>query len=177
MGHAAVRTLAITIFTFNVTFGAAWSVLVLYARQRLGLGAVGFGLITTAIAAGGLLGAMSCGWLERHVQAGRTSCAVGLVIETLTHLALALTRWAWFALIVFVIFGAHAFIWGTTSISRAATGRARPSSRAASAASTSIGVFGGIVIGVSRRRAGRLGSGASPRRSGSPSPDRLSSSR
>jgi len=36
--HAAVRTLAITIFTFNVTFGAAWSVLVLYARERLGMG-------------------------------------------------------------------------------------------------------------------------------------------
>jgi hypothetical protein len=53
--HAAVRTLAITIFTFNVTFGAAWSVLVLYARERLGLGVVGFGLISTAIAAGGLL--------------------------------------------------------------------------------------------------------------------------
>lgn len=39
--HPAVRTLAITIFTFNITFGAAWSVLVLYARQRLGMGAVG----------------------------------------------------------------------------------------------------------------------------------------
>lgn len=43
--HAAIRTLAITIFTFNVTFGAAWSILVLYAQDRLGLGAVGFGLI------------------------------------------------------------------------------------------------------------------------------------
>jgi Rhodopirellula transposase DDE domain/Transmembrane secretion effector len=50
--HAAVRTLAITIFTFNVTFGAAWSVLVLYARERLGMGALGFGLITTAMAVG-----------------------------------------------------------------------------------------------------------------------------
>src|SRR5680860_865638 len=29
-GHAAVRTLVLTIVTFNVTFGAAWSVLVLY---------------------------------------------------------------------------------------------------------------------------------------------------
>lgn len=46
--HPAVRTLAITIFTFNITFGAAWSVLVLYSRQRLGMGAIGFGLITTA---------------------------------------------------------------------------------------------------------------------------------
>ena len=51
--HAAVRTLAITIFTFNVTFGAAWSVLVLYAHARLGMGAIGFGLISTAIAVGG----------------------------------------------------------------------------------------------------------------------------
>ena len=37
--HAAVRTLVLTIFIFNVTFGAAWSVLVLYAHERLGLGA------------------------------------------------------------------------------------------------------------------------------------------
>ena len=29
--HAAVRTLVLTIFSFNLTFGAAWSVLVLYA--------------------------------------------------------------------------------------------------------------------------------------------------
>jgi MFS family permease len=54
--HPAVRTLSLTILIFNVTFGAAWSVLVLYAQQRLGLGAVGFGLITMVGAAGGLLG-------------------------------------------------------------------------------------------------------------------------
>ena len=45
--HAAVRTLVLTIFIFNITFGAAWSVLVLYALRRLGLGEVGFGLLTT----------------------------------------------------------------------------------------------------------------------------------
>ncbi len=54
--NAAVRTLVLTIFTFNITFGAAWSVLVLYATDRLGLGAVGFGLVTTVGAVGGLLG-------------------------------------------------------------------------------------------------------------------------
>jgi MFS family permease len=83
--HAALRTLAITIFTFNVTFGAAWSVLVLYARERLGMGPLGFGLITTAIAAGGLLGTASYGWLERHVRLG-VIMRGGLIIETLTHL-------------------------------------------------------------------------------------------
>jgi MFS family permease len=143
--HAAVRTLAITIFTFNVTFGAAWSVLVLYARERLGLGLVGFGLISTAIAVGGLLGTASYGWLERHVRLG-VIMRGGLIIETLTHLALALTRWAWFALIVFVIFGAHAFIWGTTSTS--VRQRAVPAQFQGRVGSVYLtGVVGGIVIG------------------------------
>jgi predicted MFS family arabinose efflux permease len=144
-GHAAMRTLAITIFTFNVTFGAAWSVLVLYARERLGMGALGFGLITTAMAAGGLLGTVSYGWLERHVRLG-VIMRGGLIIETLTHLALALTRQAWLALIVFVIFGAHAFIWGTTSTS--VRQRAVPAQFQGRVGSVYLtGVVGGIVIG------------------------------
>jgi MFS family permease len=144
-GHAAVRTLAITIFTFNVMFGAAWSVLVLYARERLGMGALGFGLITTALAVGGLLGGACYGWLERHVHLG-VIMRGGLIIETLTHLALALTRWAWFALIVFVIFGAHAFIWGTTSTS--VRQRAVPAEFQGRVGSVYLtGVVGGILIG------------------------------
>ena len=34
--HPPMRTLALTIFAFNVTFGAAWAVLVLYARSGSG---------------------------------------------------------------------------------------------------------------------------------------------
>jgi MFS family permease len=143
--HAAVRTLAITVFTFNVTFGAAWSVLVLYARERLGMSALGFGLITTAMAVGGLLGTASYGWLERRVRLGLIMRG-GLIIETLTHLALALTRWIWLALIVFVIFGAHAFIWGTTSTS--VRQRAVPTEFQGRVGSVYLtGVVGGIVIG------------------------------
>jgi MFS family permease len=143
--HPAVRTLAITIFTFNVTFGAAWSVLVLYARLRLGMSALGFGLITTAIAVGGLLGTASYGWLERHVPLG-VIMRGGLIIETLTHLALALTRSVWFALVVFAIFGAHAFIWGTTSTS--VRQRAVPAEFQGRVGSVYLtGVVGGIVIG------------------------------
>ncbi|HEY1620848.1 MAG TPA: MFS transporter [Streptosporangiaceae bacterium] len=143
--HAAMRTLAITIFTFNVTFGAAWSVLVLYARERLGMGALGFGLITTAMAAGGLLGTVSYGWLERHVRLG-VIMRGGLIIETLTHLVLAVTRQAWLALIVFVIFGGHAFIWGTMSTS--VRQRAVPEQFQGRVASVYLtGVVGGIVVG------------------------------
>ena len=113
--HAAVRTLVLTIVTFNVTFGAAWSVLVLYSLERLGMGEVGFGLLTSAMALGGLVGTLSYGWLERHVSLGNIMRG-GLIIETLTHLALARdhaargSRWS-----MMFVFGAHAFVWGTTS--------------------------------------------------------------
>ena len=133
MHHAAVRTLVLTILIFNITFGAAWSVLVLYATERLGLGAIGFGLLTTVARVGGLLGTASYGWITRRVSLGNMM-RVGLIIETLTHLALALTTSAVGRLAVFFVFGAHAFIWGTTSITRAAAGGARCSCRAGSAA-------------------------------------------
>ena len=114
LAHPPMRTLALTIFLFNVTFGAAWSVLVLYAEDRLGMTAVGFGLLTTAMAVGGIIGTTSYGRLERRFSLGDIM-RVGLLIETATHLVLALTTSAAVALITFVVFGAHAFVWGTTS--------------------------------------------------------------
>jgi predicted MFS family arabinose efflux permease len=143
--HPAVRTLALTILVFNITFGAAWSVLVLYAGERLGLGPVGFGLLTTVSAAGGLLGTAAYGWITRRVSLGAIM-RVGLVIETLTHLALALTRSAWFACVVFVVFGAHAFIWGTTSVT--VRQRAVPTELQGRVSGVYVlGVYGGLVVG------------------------------
>jgi len=140
-----VRTLTLTIVTFNVTFGAAWSVLVLYATERLGLGAIGFGLMSTALAIGGIVGTASYDWLERHVRLGDIM-RVGLVIETLTHLVFALTTTAWVALAVMVVFGAHAFVWGTTS--RTVRMRSVPVELQGRVGSLyAIGVFGGIVAG------------------------------
>jgi MFS family permease len=114
LAHPPMRTLALTIFSFNITFGAAWSVLVLYAGERLGMNEVGFGLLTTAIAVGGIVGIASYGRLERRFKLGDIM-RVGLVIETATHLILALTTSAALALATLVVFGAHAFVWGTTS--------------------------------------------------------------
>jgi predicted MFS family arabinose efflux permease len=114
IGHPPMRTLALTIFTFNVTFGAAWSVLVLYAGDRLGMNEVGFGLLTTAVAVGGLVGTFSYGRLERRFALGDIM-RVGLLIETGTHLVLALTTSAGVALATLVVFGAHGSVWGTTS--------------------------------------------------------------
>lgn len=144
-GNAAVRTLAVTIVTFNVTFGAAWSVLVLYAIERLGTGAVGFGLLTTALAVGGLVATGIYGRLTSRVSLGDLMRA-GLIIETLTHLALAVTTTLPVALLVMVVFGGHAFVWGTTST----TVRQRAVPRELQGRVSSvylIGVQGGIVVG------------------------------
>lgn len=109
-----MRTLALTIFMFNVTFGAAWSVLVLYASQRLGMGPVGFGLLTTALAVGGIVGALAYGRLERRFSIGSMMRA-GFLIETATHLSLAVTTSPVVALGTMVVFGAHEFVWGTNA--------------------------------------------------------------
>ncbi|MGH9041378.1 MAG: MFS transporter [Acidimicrobiia bacterium] len=143
--HAAVRTLVLTILIFNVTFGAAWSVLVLYATEHLGLGSVGFGLLTTVGAAGGLLGTLSYGWLTRRISLGDLM-RIGLVIETLTHLVLASTSSPYVALPVFFVFGAHAFVWGTTSIT--IRQRAVPTELQGRVGAVNlVGVFGGLVVG------------------------------
>lgn len=112
--HPPVRVLVLTILAFNVTFGAAYSVLVLYALQRLDLGEIGFGLMTTAFAAGGLLGTAVFGWLERRLPLG-VLLRAGLVVETLYHLVLALTTVPAVAFVTQFFFGTHAFVWGTIS--------------------------------------------------------------
>jgi predicted MFS family arabinose efflux permease len=115
IGHPPMRTLALTIFAFNVTFGAGWGVLVLYAGERLGLGELGFGLLMTATAIGGVIGTLSYGALERRFRLA-SLLRVGLLIETGTHLSLALATTPAVALATLVVFGAHAFVWGTLSI-------------------------------------------------------------
>jgi predicted MFS family arabinose efflux permease len=143
--HAAVRTLVLTIFIFNITFGAAWSVLVLYATRRLGMGEVGYGLLTTVSAVGGLVATTLYGWITRRVSLGNLM-RIGLIVETLTHLGLALTTRPWVALVIFFVFGAHAFVWGTTSVT--VRQRAVPTALQGRVGSVNtVGVFGGLVIG------------------------------
>ena len=112
----AMRALIIQIVTFNVTYGASWSVLVLFSGQRLHLGTVGFGLLTTVSALGSVLGTVSYGWMERHVSLGNIM-RYGLILETLTHLVLATTRSPTIAMIILFFFGIHLAYWATTATS------------------------------------------------------------
>lgn len=112
--NGPVRTLTVSLLTFNVMLGLGMSVMVLYATDRLGLGPVGFGLLTTAMAVGGVLGTIGYGVIERRLGVLRI-LRWGLVLETLCHLGFALTRYPWVAFGLMFVMGAHSFVWSTTS--------------------------------------------------------------
>ena len=114
-GNPPVRTLAIIIVVFNITWAAPWSVLVLWALDRVGIDEAGFGLLTTAAALGGLLATFAYGRLEQRVPLATLMRAV-LLAEVLFHLAMALTTSAWAAYPLMFFFGAYAFVWGTLSM-------------------------------------------------------------
>lgn len=140
-----VRMLVLIILTFNITWAAPWGVLVLYATEHLNMGAVGYGALTTASAAGGILATLTFGWLERHVSFA-TLMRVALSLEVLMHLAFALTTAGWGALIIMFVFGTYAFVWGT--ISTTVRQRLVPHALQGRVASVNmVGVFGGMVIG------------------------------
>lgn len=88
--------------------------LVLYAAQRLGLSEVGFATLMTATALGGVLGTVSYGWLTARVSIADVM-RYGLVLETGTHLVLALTTHPVVAVGILFLFGVHIAYWATTA--------------------------------------------------------------
>ncbi len=140
-----VRTLLLIIVAFNITWGAAWSVLVLYSLDHLRMGALGFGLLTTAAAVGGLVSTAAYGRIERRFDLA-TVMRTCLLLEVLTHLSLALARTGWVALLIMVMFGAYAFVWA--AVSTTVRQRATPTQLQGRVASVyMVGLFGGLIVG------------------------------
>lgn len=143
--HAAIRTLALVILTFNITWAAPWGVMVLWALDRVNMSEVGFGLLTTASAVGGILGTASYGWLERRFDLASLMKGC-LLLEVVMHLVLALTTVQWLALVVMFGFGAYAFVW--FNVSQVVRQRAVPTEFQGRVASVYLmAVFGGMAIG------------------------------
>lgn len=145
MGNAPVRTLALVIVAFNITWAAPWSVLVLWALDRVGIGEAGFGLLTTASALGGLAATFAYGHLERRIALA-TLMRAALLAEVVFHLGMALTTSPWAAYPLMFFFGAYAFVWGT--LSTAVRQRAVPTQFQGRVGSVyKICVMGGMLIG------------------------------
>jgi MFS family permease len=105
-----LRTMAVLIGLLNLTLTAAIAILVLLATERLHLGSVGYGLLFTCIAVGGVLGSAVGEHLIRWLTASWT-LRIGLLIEAGTHLALATSRSPFFIGFVLFAFGVHGALW------------------------------------------------------------------
>jgi len=114
--HQLLRLLGVAIGLMNLTLSAASAILVLYAQDRLGLGSAGYGALIACLSIGGISASLVAtriiGWLGPA-----TSMRVGLLIEASTHLVLALTSSPLVAGGILALFGFHATIWNTVSIS------------------------------------------------------------
>ena len=143
--NEAVRTLALIIVAFNVTWGAAWAVLVLYALDHLEMGSLGYGLLTAAAAVGGVLSTAAYGRIERRFDLA-TVMRTCLLLEVLTHLAFALATTGWMALLTMAVFGAYAAVWA--AVSTTVRQRATPTELQGRVASVyMIAVFAGLIVG------------------------------
>ena len=110
-GQRLLRTMVILIGLLNLTLSAAESLLVLLSRDRLGVGSVGYGVLFTCMAAGGLLGSLVGDRIIRLVTATWT-IRIGLLVEGGMHLALATLHNAVAAGAVLFAFGVHGGLWG-----------------------------------------------------------------
>jgi MFS family permease len=69
LDHRLLRDLTATVGVINFVFGSSEAVLVILAKNRLGLGPTGYGLLLTGMALGGLCGSMLRGTMTRRFHA------------------------------------------------------------------------------------------------------------
>lgn len=109
--HRLLRTLAVTMAFGNLVFCAAFAIFVLYCAERLGLTGVGYGVLLTAFAVGGLGGTLVAPRLLRGLGAS-VLLRLGLLVEVALHGTLAVTRTPVVAGVMIVVFGVHTVVWG-----------------------------------------------------------------
>ncbi|GGP54994.1 MFS transporter [Saccharothrix coeruleofusca] len=112
--HRVLRVIALCLCLMNVALTGVLAVLVLYARERLGLGEAGYGLLLSASAVGGVVGTLIAARVIARFGPSVVLRA-GLVVETSTHLSLALARSPWVAGATMGLFGVHAVVWNVVT--------------------------------------------------------------
>jgi Na+/melibiose symporter-like transporter len=103
-----LRLLAVCLGLMNLTGAGTFAIWVLWARERLGLQGVGFGVLVGAYAVGGLLGTILASRLEATLGAA-VLLRAGLVVEAVSQLSLALTRMPWVAAAAMALLAAVAW--------------------------------------------------------------------
>jgi MFS family permease len=135
-----LRTMAVLIGLLNITLTGALAVLVLLARQRLGLGSVGYGVLFACVGAGGILGSVIGDRLIAWVSATWT-LRVGLLVEAALHLTLATSHSRYLVGVELVVFGVHGSLW--TIVASTLTQRLTPPAMRGRVGSTTMFIAAG----------------------------------
>lgn len=114
--HRVVGSLAAISGLASVGYMLPFSVLVLFAQQRLGLGGAGYGALLAFSALGGLLGSFlaprTCSRLGY-----RWTIAASLTLGALILAGLTVTTQAWLAGLLLALYILHAVVWNICSVS------------------------------------------------------------
>lgn len=114
--HRLLRTLAISLGVMNTTMTATISIFVLFAQDLLGLGSLGYGILMSSVAVGGLAGSLSSEYLVRRLGAG-TVMRLGLLVEAVSTAVIAVAREPFLVGAMLALFGFHAIVWNVITIS------------------------------------------------------------
>ncbi len=117
-GHRLLRTLAVMVGVMNLAASAAFAVFVLYAVAPgpMGLDAVGFGILSTAMALGSLAGSLLVDRVERRLGRARL-LMVAVVVTAATMAVPGVTTNAWLVGASFAAAGVAVVMWNVVTVS------------------------------------------------------------
>jgi MFS family permease len=102
--HRVLRATAAMVTVVNLLASGGSAVMVLFAQERLGLDAVGFGLLFSGSAVGGVLGSLVAARVARAVGTGRVAVWT-MVGSALAYLVFGLSSDPWLAGVMFGLVG------------------------------------------------------------------------
>lgn len=118
VGHRLLRTLALMVGVMNLASSAVFAIFVLYAVDPgpLGLDAVGFGILSTAMAVGSVGGSVLVARAERRL--GRARLLLAAVVVTAATMAVpGLVANTWVVGACFAVAGVAVVMWNVVTVS------------------------------------------------------------
>jgi MFS family permease len=114
--HRLIRSLAIMLGVFNMTFAATDAIFVLFAQDILGLGSFGYGVMLTSGAVGGLIGSLAADKIVAWFGSGRALQA-SVLISALVLTVVAFSESAFVVWAVFLLVGITVVVWNVITVS------------------------------------------------------------
>ena len=114
--HRLLRALAIMLGLASVAYMMTFSILVLFARDVLGLGETGYGVLLAFSAVGGLAGSAIASRLVRWLGAGRT-IFVSLLIGAGSYVGIASSNNPLFVGVMLALYIFYAVVWNVVTVS------------------------------------------------------------